>query len=143
MSKLLPTSPLLSAALLATALSTLSAQTHRVVATEKVTRAVSVYEWTGDIAHPTAARLIPVSLFIDNQFQDGGTYYARPVPLTLFQGNVYSLEKAGFPQGSLTINYARHLQTAVAGQDDSIDLGWFGGQATNEWERFYGQISSW
>jgi hypothetical protein len=100
------------------------AQTHRVEAPEKVTRAIGVYEWTGDLAKPTAARLVPVSIFIDNAFQDGGTYYARPIPLAVLNGNIYSLEKSGVPQGNITLDYARHLQST--GTDDTAALGWFG-----------------
>ena len=122
----LPASALVAcAAILAS--STLPAQTHKVAAPDSVTRAVAVYEWTGDLAKPDAARLVPVSLFINSQFEDGGTYYARPIPLALLNGNVYSLEKSGIPTGNVTLDYARHLQTATnAGTDDSTDLGWFG-----------------
>jgi hypothetical protein len=84
---------------------TVHAQMHHVDAPEKVTRSVGVYEWTGDLSKPVAARLIPVSLFI---------------------GNIYSLEKAGVPQGTITLDYARHLQAAAGGTDDTIGLGWFG-----------------
>jgi hypothetical protein len=104
-----------------------AAQTHRVDAAERVTRAVAVYEWTGDLAKPTAARLVPVSLFIDGELKDGGTFYARPIPLALLTGNLYSLEKAGLPQGTLTLAFARHLQSATSGSSgDTADLGWFG-----------------
>jgi hypothetical protein len=105
---------------------TLHAQTHRVAAPENVTRSVAVWEWTGDLAKPVAARLIPVSLFIEGAFQDGGTYYARPVPLALVDGNIYELDKAGLPQGTITLDFARHLQTGAAGTDDTTNLGWFG-----------------
>ena len=101
-------------------------QTHHVDAPENVTRSVGVYEWTGDLAKPTAARLVPVSIFIEGTYQDGGTYYSRPIPLALLNGNIYSLEKAGLPQGTLTLDYARHLQAAAAGAEDSTNLGWFG-----------------
>jgi hypothetical protein len=111
------------AALLA---ATLHAQTHRVDAPEKVIRSIGVYEWTGELAKPNAARLVPVSLFIDAAYQDGGSYYARPVPLALLNGNIYSLEKAGVPQGTITLDYARHLQSSVAGAEDTTTLGWFG-----------------
>ena len=50
----------------------LRAQMHKVEAPERVTRAISVYEWTGTLPKPTAARLIPVSVFIDGKYQDGG-----------------------------------------------------------------------
>ncbi len=111
------------AALLA---ATLHAQTHRVDAPQKVIRSIGVYEWTGELSKPNAARLVPVSLFIDAAYQDGGSYYARPVPLALLNGNIYSLEKAGIPQGTITLDYARHLQSAVAGAEDTSTLGWFG-----------------
>ena len=52
-------------------------------APENVVRAVGVYEWTGDMAKPTASRLIPVSLFIDGKLEDAGVYLARPVPFAL------------------------------------------------------------
>jgi hypothetical protein len=112
--------------LIALLAATASAQTHRVEAPEKVIRSIGVYEWTGELAHPDAARLVPVSLFIEGTFQDGGTYYARPIPLALLNGNIYSLETAGVPQGTVTLDYARHLQTATGGTDNTIDLGWFG-----------------
>ena len=105
----------------------LAAQMHKVAAPESVTRAVAVYEWTGDLAKPNSERLVPVSLYIDGRFEDAGTYYSRPIPLALLNGNVYTLEKAGMPQSSVTIDYARHLQTATsAGGGDQTDLGWFG-----------------
>ncbi len=42
-----------------------------------------VYEYVGDLGKPTAARLIPVSLFYGGHFEDAGTYLSRPVPLAL------------------------------------------------------------
>jgi hypothetical protein len=104
----------------------LRAQTHKVeTAPQNVIRAVGVYEWTGDLAKPTASRLIPVSLFINRKLQDAGVYLARPVPFSLLTGNVYQLEKSGLPQGTLELAYARHL---VASQNSAttFDDGWFG-----------------
>lgn len=111
---------------LAAGASALTAQTHKVEAPpQNVVRAVAVYEWTGDLAKPTASRLIPVSLFIDNKLQDADVYMARPVPFALLTGNVYELEKSGVPEGTLQLAYARHL---VAGQNaaTTFDDGWFG-----------------
>ena len=102
------------------------AQTHKVEdKPQNVVRAVGVYEWTGDLAKPTASRLIPVSLFINGKFQDAGVYMARPVPLSLLTGNLYELEKSGVPQGTLQLAYARRL---VANQNSAtiFDDGWFG-----------------
>lgn len=97
------------------------AQMHKVAKPEQVVRAVGVYEWTGDMAKPTASRLIPVSLYINGTLQDAGVYLARPVPFALDTGNVYELQKAGKPKGLLDLVYARHLQTA-----DGNGAGWFG-----------------
>jgi hypothetical protein len=114
------------AAVAALAAPTLHAQTHKVEAPpQNVVRAVGVYEWTGDLAKPTASRLIPVALFIDGKLQDAGVYMARPVPFSLLTGNVYELQKSGLPQGMLELAYARHL---VANQNaaTTFDDGWFG-----------------
>jgi hypothetical protein len=103
----------------------LRAQTHKVAKPENVVRAVGVYEWTGDMAKPTASRLIPVSLFIDGKFQDAGVYLARPVPMALLTGNVYELDQAGIAKGAIDLLYSRHFEvadTAATNYDD----GWFG-----------------
>jgi hypothetical protein len=103
----------------------LRGQTHKVAKPENVVRALGVYEWTGDMAKPAASRLIPVSLFIDGKLQDAAVYMARPVPFALLTGNVYELQKAGVPLGTLEMAFARHLvasQTASTSYDD----GWFG-----------------
>jgi hypothetical protein len=103
------------------------AQTHKVAKPETVVRAVGVYEWTGDMAKPTASRLIPVTLFIDGQLQDAGVYLARPVPLALLSGNFYELQQAGVVKGGLELAYAKHLQmTETATGATAYDDGWFG-----------------
>jgi hypothetical protein len=99
-------------------------QMHKVAKPETVVRAVGVYEWTGDLAKPTASRLIPVSIYIDQHLEDAGLYLARPVPFALDSGNVYELDQSGVPKGNLDLLFARHLQaTNVA---ESYDDGWFG-----------------
>ncbi len=102
----------------------LCAQTHKVAKPETVVRAVGVYEWTGDMAKPTASRLIPVSLFIDNKFEDAGVYLARPIPLALLNGNVYELDQAGVSHGNVDLLYARHL-VASDSATTNYDDGWF------------------
>jgi len=103
-----------------------AAQTHKVESKpQNVVRAVGVYEWTGDLAKPTASRLIPVSLFINGKLQDAGVYMARPVPLSLLTGNVYQLEKSGVLRGTLELAYARHL-VPRENQATVFDDGWFG-----------------
>ena len=104
----------------------LSAQTHKVAASpESVVRAVGVYEWTGDMAKPTASRLIPVSLFIDGKLVDAAVYLARPVPMALLTGNRYQLEKAGIIQGNLDLLFSKHFVAAET-SGSAYDDGWFG-----------------
>jgi hypothetical protein len=105
---------------------TLHAQMHKVEKPEKVTRAVGVYEWTGEMAKPTAARLIPVSLFIDGHFEDAGVYLARPVPFTLETGDEYSIERAGRSLGTFDIDYARDVVTRRSVADDDPVGAWYG-----------------
>jgi hypothetical protein len=103
------------------------AQTHVVKKPETVVRAVAVYEWTGDESKPAASRLVPVTLFIDNHLEDAGVYLARPVPFVLQTGNIFELEHAGVPDGTLQLSFARHL---IAGADQ-FDDGWMGFGAFN------------
>ncbi len=103
-------------------------QMHKVAKPEQVVRAVGVYEWTGDMAKPTASRLIPVSLFIDDHLEDAGVYLARPVPFALDTGTVYEIEQAGMPKGTVNLEFARHLVATGDTADNSTnyDDGWFG-----------------
>jgi hypothetical protein len=117
---------LCAAALFTLALSPALAQTHKVAAPEKVTRAIGVYEWTGDLTKPTAARLIPVSLFIDSHTEDAGVYLARPVPFVLQTGDVYSIERAGEALGTLDIDFARNVVTRHSATDDDPVGAWYG-----------------
>jgi hypothetical protein len=102
------------------------AQMHKVEKPERVTRSVGVYEWTGDLKKPDAARLIPVSLFIDGQFEDGGFYLARPVPWTLESGDEYSIETAGQSHGLFAVEYARKVVTRRSATDDDAVGAWYG-----------------
>lgn len=95
------------------------AQMHKVEKPQQVVRAVGVYEWTGDLAKPKASRLVPVTLFINGEFQDAGVYMPQPVPFALDSGNVYELKQAGADKGTVTLEYARHLQTANGDYEDS------------------------
>ena len=99
------------------------AQTHAVKQSETVVRAVAVFEWTGDAAKPTASRVVPVSVFIDNQLEDAGIYMARPVPFALYTGNVFEVQKSGLPEGLVQLAYERHLEgNSGAHYED----GWIG-----------------
>ena len=105
------------------------AQMHKVEAPQRVTRAIGVYEWTGDLAKPTASRLVPVSLFIDSHFEDAGVYLARPVPFVLQTGDIYSIETAGQPVGTLDLDVARDIvpHSIASGNlaDDTMG-SWYG-----------------
>ncbi len=98
-------------------------QTHAVKKPESVVRAVAVYEWVGPEGKATASRLVPVSVFINGELQDGGVYLARPVPFALGRGTIFELQKTGLPQGTLEISYVRHLQSSG---DLTFDDGWLG-----------------
>ncbi|HEY0307990.1 MAG TPA: hypothetical protein VGB94_07505 [Acidobacteriaceae bacterium] len=116
---------LATAALLAAVLC--PAQTRRgpsPEALQNVTRALAVYEWTGDLAKPTAARVIPVSLFLDQHFEVAALYLSRPVPLALLTGTVYELQSAGVNRGTVTLQTATHLRNLQA--HSAFDDGWFG-----------------
>jgi hypothetical protein len=104
----------------------LSAQMHKVEAPEKVTRAIGVYEWTGELDKPTAARLVPVSLFINGHFEDAGAYLAQPIPWVLDSGNVYFIEKAGQQEGTLDLELARNSVDARSNADDNPLGAWYG-----------------
>ncbi len=108
---------------------------HHVDAPEHVTRAVGVYEWTGELNKPTAARFVPVSLFIDGRFEDAGLYLARPVPFALQTGDLYTVERSGEPQGLLDLQMAERVVSGNALADDSPAGVWYGfGKFTAERE---------
>ncbi|MDE1154632.1 MAG: hypothetical protein PW735_02760 [Acidobacteriaceae bacterium] len=104
----------------------LAAQMHHVDKQEKTTRALAVYEFTGDVAKPTSARLVPVSLFIDGTYENAGTYRANPVPLALDTGNVYELESAGEQKGTLHVTLARNVKDERSEEDDNPVGSWYG-----------------
>ena len=94
-------------------------QMHKVAKPQQVVRAVGVYEWTGDMAKPTASRLIPVSLYINGTFEDAGVYLARPVPFALETGNVYELREGrdeGWTDrpGVCATDCRRRMETTIA-----------------------------
>jgi len=91
---------------------------------QQIVRAVAVYEWTGERDKPTAARLVPVSLYINDAFEDAALYLSRPVPFALQTDIVYEAQTAGIAQGLLTLQTAAHMRGSnpLAGIDD----GWFG-----------------
>jgi hypothetical protein len=104
----------------------LHAQIHAVAAPQKVTRAVAVYEWTGPLDKPTAARIVPVSLFINGQLRDAGIYQPQPAPFAIQTGVIYALQKSGKPDGTVAVDYARNI-LPPGSTADTIAIGaWFG-----------------
>ncbi len=81
-------------------------------------RSVAVVEWTGDLAHPTASRLVPVSVFDGQELQDGGIYLARPQPLALDGDVEYELETNGKFVGLFDIHGAARQQDEWIGQGE-------------------------
>ena len=98
------------------------AQMHVVKKPDTVVRAVGVYEWTGDVAKPTASRLVPVTLFIDGKLEDAGVYLARPVPFALDTGTIFELDRAGVAEGTVDLSFARH----ISAEGGDFDDGWMG-----------------
>ena len=69
-------------------------------------RATAVLEYTGDLAKPTASRLVPIAVWDGERYQPGGLYLAQPVPLTVESGTQYVLQVAGTPKGLFDVNAA-------------------------------------
>lgn len=110
---------------LTTCAAPLCAQTHHVEAPERVTRAVAVYEYTGDLEKPKAARLVPVSLYINGHMEDAGVYLARPVPFALQTGDIYLIQQAGEDKGSFAVDHARDIVPKVGPTADAT-ASWIG-----------------
>lgn len=75
-----------------------------------VLRSIAVLEWTGPAEKPTSSLLIPVTVYTDDRYMDGGDYLAEPVPLAVENGTQYVLEKSGVPQGDYDLNAAGKLR---------------------------------
>ncbi len=78
-------------------------------------RAVSILEWVGAPGKPVASRIVPLSVFINGEYQDGGLYLAQPAPLTVENDTLYELQQAGVPKGTFY----------VAGGEE-VGGAWFG-----------------
>lgn len=87
---------------------------------------MGVYEWTGDLSKPHAARFVPVSLFINGELQDAGLYRSRPVPFALESGDLYTVQRAGQPLGTLDLQTAARIVTGNALAADNPTGAWYG-----------------
>ncbi len=123
------TSRRLAAACTLAALPFATAQTHKVQKPESVVRAVGVYEWTGDLQKPAAARLIPVTVFINGELEDAGIFEPQPIPFALLPGNQYILQQAGVSRGLLDLQSASKEPDADTG---NVDGWWAFGTVTRE-----------
>ncbi len=78
-------------------------------------RAIAVYEWTGDEAHPKAARLVPVCIYDGQDLNDAGVYLAHPEPLALESDVEYQLQQDGHPVGLFDIDTSAREQGGWVG----------------------------
>ena len=79
---------------------------------KKVTapRAVSVLEWVGQAGKPSASRLVPVTVFDNGEYQDGGLYLAQPAPLAVESGTEYELQQDGVAKGEFDVFTGQNVQ---------------------------------
>ncbi len=80
-------------------------------------RAVAIFEWTGDEAHPKAGRLVPVCIYDGQDLNDAGVYLTQPEPLALESDVEYQLQQDGQPIGLFDID------TSARGQGGWVGFG--------------------
>ena len=78
-------------------------------------RAVAVFEWTGDEAHPKAGRLVPVCIYDGQDLNDAGVYLTQPEPLALQSDVEYQLQHDGQPSGLFDIDTSAREQGGWVG----------------------------
>ena len=78
-------------------------------------RAISVYEWTGEISKPNACRLIPVMVYDGEKMQDATVYLARPEPMALAPEVEYELQLNGHVVALFDVKHAALVQGAWVG----------------------------
>jgi hypothetical protein len=78
-------------------------------------RAVAVFEWTGDEAHPKAARLVPICIYDGQDLNDAGIYLTHPEPLALESDVEYQLQKDGNPVGLFDVDTSAREQGGWVG----------------------------
>ena len=85
-------------------------------------RAVAVFEWTGDEAHPKTSRLVPICIYDGQELQDADIYLARPYPLALSSDVEYQLLQDGKPLGLFDIETAAREQGSWVGYGKHLPL---------------------
>jgi hypothetical protein len=78
-------------------------------------RAIAVFEWTGDEAHPKTSRLVPICIYDGHDLQDADIYLARPFPLSLTSDVEYQLLQDGKPLALFDIETAAREQGSWVG----------------------------
>lgn len=78
-------------------------------------RAIAVLEWIGEPGKPSASRIVPITVYDNGTYQDGGLYLASPQPLAVEDGTEYVLQTAGLPQGLFDIYSGEDVQGAWFG----------------------------
>ncbi len=67
-------------------------------------RAVALLEWT-----PEGLRLIPISLYMNGQYNDATLFMADPVPMALQEQTLYQVQQSGERLGDFTVTGAAQL----------------------------------
>lgn len=78
-------------------------------------RAVAVFEWTGDEAHPKNGRLVPICIYDGQDLNDAGVYLSQPEPLALQSEVEYQLQHDGVPAGLFDIGTSAREQGGWVG----------------------------
>ncbi|MEI9970298.1 MAG: hypothetical protein WDM87_17395 [Terracidiphilus sp.] len=76
---------------------------------------MAVYEWTGDEAHPKAARLVPVCIYDGQDLNDASIYLTHPEPLALESDVEYQLQRDGSAVGLFDIDTSAREQGGWVG----------------------------
>jgi hypothetical protein len=69
---------------------------------------------------------MPVTVFINGDLEDAGIYKPQPVPFALDPGNVYELQNAGLPKGTVVLESAIHAKLPDGAPGPAFDEGWMG-----------------
>ncbi len=78
-------------------------------------RAVAVFEWTGDEAHPKNGRLVPICIYDGQDLNDAAVYLSQPEPLALQSDVEYQLQHDGTPAGLFDIDTSAREQGGWVG----------------------------
>jgi hypothetical protein len=66
-------------------------------------------------------RLTPICIYMGGRFYDADFYQSTPVPMSLIQGTIYEVQKAGEPVGTFSVNDAQRQGAAWYGHGSYKD----------------------